>query len=127
MAVLSYLATQPLIALILILVLGLAAGKVRLFNISLGPAAVLFVALGLSALNPDIKLPPLLFQLGLAMFVYAIGLSAGAQFFAEFRTRGWRLNLFMAGLLLVVGVVCFLWSPGLGWMRLRARACLRAC
>ena len=114
MAVLSYLATQPLIALILILLLGLAAGKVRLFNISLGPAAVLFVALGLSALNPDIKLPPLLFQLGLAMFVYAIGLSAGAQFFAEFRTRGWRLNLFMAGLLLVVGVVCFLVVSGLG-------------
>ncbi|MDO5512834.1 aspartate:alanine exchanger family transporter [Corynebacterium sp.] len=102
---LDFLAAQPLVALIAILTVGLALGKIRVLGISLGAAAVLFVALGVSTANPDIQIPPLLYQLGLAMFVYAIGLSAGAAFFAEFRTRGWRLTLFMVVLLAtLVGV-----------------------
>ncbi|WP_231112712.1 aspartate:alanine exchanger family transporter [Corynebacterium pseudotuberculosis] len=99
---LDYLATQPLITLVLILALGLALGKIRLFGISLGAAAVLFVALALSTIHPALQLPPLIFQLGLAMFVYAIGLNAGAAFFAEFRHRGWKLTLYVIGLLVVL-------------------------
>lgn len=103
--VLDFLAAQPLIALIAILTVGLALGKIRILGISLGAAAVLLVALGLSTANPDIQIPPLLYQLGLAIFVYAIGLTAGAQFFAEFRSRGWRLTVFMLLLLAtLVGV-----------------------
>lgn len=103
--VLDFLAANPLIALVAILAVGLALGKVRFFGISLGAAAVLFVALGLSTANPDIQIPALVFQLGLAMFVYAIGLTAGEHFFAEFRFRGWRLTLFMILLLIaLVGV-----------------------
>lgn len=104
---LDYLATQPLLTLVLILAIGLLLGKIKMFGISLGAAAVLFVALALSTLNPDIALPPLIFQLGLAMFVYAIGLSAGADFFAEFRSRGWKLSLFMVLLLAAVAAACF--------------------
>lgn len=103
MPVLTYLAEQPLITLILILVVGLAAGKVKVLGISLGTAAVLFVAIALSAMNPAIQIPSLVFQLGLAMFVYAIGLTAGGQFFADFRIRGWRLSAF--ALVLVAGIV----------------------
>ncbi|AJK68065.1 putative transporter [Corynebacterium marinum DSM 44953] len=101
--VLDFLAANPLIALVAILAAGLALGKIRILGISLGAAAVLFVALGLSTANPDIQIPALVYQLGLAMFVYAIGLTAGEQFFAEFRSRGWRLTLFMV--LLLVGLV----------------------
>ena len=97
--VLEFLAAQPLVALVAILAVGLALGRIRVLGISLGAAAVLFVALGLSTANPDIQIPPLLYQFGLAMFVYAIGLTAGAQFFAEFRSRGWRLTVFMIALL----------------------------
>ncbi|WP_042622447.1 aspartate:alanine exchanger family transporter [Corynebacterium marinum] len=100
---LDFLAANPLIALVAILAAGLALGKIRILGISLGAAAVLFVALGLSTANPDIQIPALVYQLGLAMFVYAIGLTAGEQFFAEFRSRGWRLTLFMV--LLLVGLV----------------------
>ncbi|RNE48844.1 aspartate:alanine exchanger family transporter [Corynebacterium alimapuense] len=99
---LDFLALNPLIALITILAFGLALGKVRVFGISLGAAAVFFVALGLATANPEIQIPPLIFQLGLAMFVYAIGLSAGEQFFSEFRSRGWRLTVFMIGLLVAL-------------------------
>jgi len=103
--VLDFLVAQPLVALVAILTVGLALGKIRVLGISLGAAAVLFVALGLSTVDPGIQIPPLLYQLGLAMFVYAIGLTAGAQFFAEFRSRGWRLTLFMVALLAtLVGV-----------------------
>ena len=101
--VLDFLAANPLIALVAILAAGLALGKIRVLGISLGAAAVLFVALGLSTANPDIQIPALVYQLGLAMFVYAIGLTAGEQFFAEFRSRGWRLTLFMV--LLLIGLV----------------------
>lgn len=104
---LGYLATNPLLALALILAVGLALGKIRILGISLGAAAVLFVALGLATANPEIQLPPLLYQLGLAMFVYVIGLSAGPVFFREFATRGWKLTLFMIVLLVVL--------VGLGW------------
>ncbi|HKM24806.1 MAG TPA: transporter, partial [Corynebacterium sp.] len=68
---LDFLVAHPLVALIAILAVGLALGKIRVLGISLGAAAVLFVALGLSTAAPDIQIPPLLYQLGLAMFVYA--------------------------------------------------------
>nr|WP_304503556.1 aspartate:alanine exchanger family transporter [Corynebacterium lemuris] len=110
--VLDFLAANPLIALVAILAVGLALGKIRILGISLGAAAVLFVALGLSTANPDIQIPTLIYQLGLAMFVYAIGLTAGEQFFAEFRARGWRLTLFM--ILLLTGLV------GVGYAIIRA-------
>ncbi|WIM68154.1 aspartate:alanine exchanger family transporter [Corynebacterium breve] len=99
---LTFLASNPLLALALILALGLALGKVRAFGISLGAAAVLFVALGLATANPEIQIPPLVYQLGLAMFVYVIGLSAGPVFFREFARRGWKLTLFMLVLLVVL-------------------------
>lgn len=105
--VLDFLAEQPLVALIVILVAGLAVGKVKIWGISLGAAAALFVAIALSAFNPDIQIPPLIHQLGLALFVYAIGLSAGEQFFREFRTRGWRLTLFTAIAVVALGGLAY--------------------
>ena len=78
---LDFFAANPLIALAVILTVGLAIGKIRFLGISLGAAAVLFVALILSTLNPEIQIPAFVFQLGLAMFVYVIGISAGPAFF----------------------------------------------
>ncbi|MHA2788115.1 aspartate:alanine exchanger family transporter [Corynebacterium sp. S7] len=104
---LDYLATNPLLALAIMLALGLAIGKIQVFGVSLGAAAVLFVALGLATANPDIQIPSLVYQLGLAMFVYVIGLSSGPVFFREFKNRGWKLTVFM--LVMIVVLV------GLGW------------
>ncbi len=105
---LDFLAANPLIALVVILAIGLALGKIRVLGLSLGAAAVLFVALGLATANPEIQIPALVYQLGLAMFVYVIGLSAGPVFFREFRTRGWRLTVFM--ILLIIALAALAWA-----------------
>ena len=102
---LELLASSPLLALFAIMAIGLAIGKIKFFGISLGAAAAMFVALGLSTANPDIQIPPLVYQFGLAIFVYAIGLNFGPSFVREFATRGWKLTVFMIGMLvLLVGV-----------------------
>ena len=109
---LAFLAENPLFALALILAVGLGLGKIKIFGISLGAAMVLFVALGLATANPDIQIPPLLYQLGLAMFVYAIGLSAGPAFFREFKTRGWKVT--------VLGLAVIAVLTALAWVLIKA-------
>ena len=104
---LAFLAENPLIALVIILALGFAIGKIRLGGMSLGTAAILFVAIAFSTLDPNIQLPPIIFQFGLAIFVYAIGLTAGHAFFADFRERGWRMILFVV--VLLVGLMGMTW------------------
>lgn len=111
---LDFLAGNPLISLVVILALGLGLGKIRILGISLGAAAVLFVALGLATINPEIQIPPLVYQLGLAMFVYVIGLSAGPLFFRDFATRGWKLTLFLLAVLLGLSILAGVLIKGLG-------------
>ena len=104
----NLLASNPLLALFVIMAVGLAVGTIRVAGISLGAAAAMFVALGLSTANPDIQIPPLVFQLGLALFVYAIGLNYGSSFVREFRSRGWKLTVFMLAAL--VALVALSWA-----------------
>src|SRR5699024_9684115 len=54
----------------------------------------------------------IVYQLGLAMFVYVIGLSAGPAFFSEFAKKGWKLTIFM--LLLLATLI------GLAWVLIKS-------
>ncbi|HET7762396.1 MAG TPA: transporter, partial [Phycicoccus sp.] len=91
-AVFQLLADAPLLLLALLLALGAALGAVRVGGVHLGPAAVLFTALGLSAwaVSNSIKLdiPEVVGTFGLVLFTYTVGVVAGPQFFASLR-RGW--------------------------------------
>ena len=113
---LTFLAEQPLLTLFLIMAVGLAIGKINFFGISLGAAAAMFVALGLSAANPDIAIPPFVYQFGLAIFVYIIGLNFGRSFFQDFRRRGWKMSavvvifFFILAGLTVLFVRCLLYT-----------------
>ena len=92
---------------------GFALNRIRVARLSLGSAAILFVAIGLSTANPGIQLPPLLYQFGLALFVYCIGLAAGPAFFRTLRSRGLALNVIAAGLLVGLTALAFVlvrWS-----------------
>lgn len=96
----NLLIQNPLLLLFLVAALGYLLGRITIGGSSLGVAAVLFVGLAFGALHPDVKLPELVYQLGLVVFVYTIGISSGRQFFASLGRKGLRDNLFVVGLLL---------------------------
>lgn len=87
--------------------LGLLLGRVRIGSFKLGVAAVLFVGLGLSTLNPAITLPPIVYIIGLSMFVYTIGLEAGPDFFHSLKTTGLKHNLFAVGVIAATTAVAY--------------------
>jgi putative transport protein len=84
------MSNNPLLLLFVVAALGYLLGKVKIMGSSLGVAAVLFVGLGFGALDPNYNVPSLLFQLGIILFVYSIGLSSGPAFFNSFKSNGWR-------------------------------------
>lgn len=108
-AFLDFLAQQPLILLFAIIGLGYLFGSLRVAGVSLGVAGVLFAGLLLGAVRPELELPHLLYEIGLVLFVYCVGLQSGPGFFASFRQRGLRLNgvatgIVTAGALLALGL-----------------------
>jgi putative transport protein len=97
-------ADNPLLLLSLLLSVGSALGAVSIGRFSLGPAAVLFLALGLSAYDERLKLPAIIGSLGRALFAYSIGVSAGPSFFSALRTGGRVLTTVLVLLLAAGGV-----------------------
>lgn len=76
----EFLVDNPLFLLFFIAAIGYPLGRIKIRGSSLGVAAVLFVGLAIGALDPNLKLPDVLYQLGLVVFVYTIGLSSGPGF-----------------------------------------------
>lgn len=98
---LDLLLHNPLLLLFAVAGIGYPLGRVRVAGSSLGVAAVLFVGIAFGALHPDLKLPEIIYQLGLVLFVYTLGLSSGPAFFRSFGPRGLKANLLVLGMLLV--------------------------
>lgn len=92
---------NPLLLLFVVIAIGYPLGRITFRGSSLGVAAVLFAGLVVGALDADLKLPTIIYQLGLVLFVYTVGLSNGRGFFSAFRRQGIRDSL------VVVGVVSF--------------------
>lgn len=88
---------NPLLLLFVVSAIGYVLGRIRIGGVSLGVAAVLFVGLAFGALHPDLKLPEIIYLLGLVLFVYTIGLSSGPGFFASLQRKGLRDNLLVFG------------------------------
>jgi len=98
---LALLRDNPLLLLFLVAGTGFVIGRVRVFGVSLGVAAVLFAGLFFGALDPSLALPELVPFLGLVLFVYTIGLSSGPGFFASLAGRGLRNNGLAIAILVV--------------------------
>lgn len=77
--------------LLLIIILGELLGRVRLWSLSLGPSAIIFVALAFGHFGTT--LPQGIQTIGLAMFIYAVGLQAGPGFLSSFRRHGLAMAL----------------------------------
>jgi putative transport protein len=95
------LVDNPLLLLFVIAAISYPLGRVKIKGTSLGVAAVLFVSIAIGSLDPNLKLPDVVFTLGAVLFVYTLGLSGGPGFFASFRSKGLRDSLFVTAILLL--------------------------
>lgn len=102
-------AKNPVLLICLLLGIGSLIGGFRVRGIGLGPAAVLFLAIAFSAANANLMLPAIVGNVGLALFAYTIGLSAGPSFFATLR-KGSKMVMFTVAALVAAGGV----TVGLG-------------
>src|SRR5690554_6079267 len=93
------LLAQEMVVLFAILVIGSWLGQLSLRGITLGTAGVLFVALTFGHFG--LTVPAAVMDLGLVLFVYAVGLQAGPRFFRTFRRHGFQYILIA---LIVAGV-----------------------
>ncbi len=96
---------NPLLLLFAVIAIGYPVGRIKIHGVNLGLSAVLFVGIAIGAIHPDLKLPEIVYVLGLALFVYTIGIGSGPGFFASFRRKGLRDNLLVVGLLVLAALM----------------------
>ncbi|WP_217912774.1 aspartate:alanine exchanger family transporter [Miltoncostaea marina] len=108
-SVADLLADNTLLLLFLCLAAGSAAGMAAWHGYMLGPAAVLFTALALSAWDERLVLPPVLGQFGLAVFAYCVGAGSGSAFFGALRTS---LRLILGVGAVLAGLAAVTWAVG---------------
>ncbi|MFA5516711.1 MAG: TrkA C-terminal domain-containing protein [Desulfuromonadales bacterium] len=109
---------NPIFLLLLIIVLGEILGRLRFRALALGPSAIIFVALAFGHFG--FILPAGIQTIGLAMFIYAVGLQAGPAFLSSFRSHGLGMAL-TVGVMVVAGTAVtyaccrlFGFDPGTG-------------
>jgi putative transport protein len=97
----TLLEQQPMAALFLTIALGYLVGEINIKGFSLGVGAVLFVALAVGWFAPLSVPAAAVGTLGLALFLYAVGIQYGREFF-----RGWAsAEGRKANLLALIGVL----------------------
>src|SRR4051812_43291800 len=102
----AVLEQQPLMALFLTIAIGYVVGEVSIRGFSLGVGAVLFVALAVGWFAPKAAPAPMVGTLGLALFLYAVGIQYGKQFILGLTSAaGRRANLIALVGVLLAGVV----------------------
>lgn len=100
---------QPLMALFLTIAIGYLVGAINLKGFSLGAGAVLFVALAVGWFAPKSAPAPMVGTFGLAIFLYAVGIQYGKQFFQGLTSAdGIKANVMSLTGVLFSGVVCML-------------------
>ncbi len=86
MSWINTLFAEQMLVLFAILAIGSWIGQLSVKGISLGTAGVLFTALVFGHFG--LTVPKEIMELGLLLFVYAVGLQAGPRFFRTFRRHG---------------------------------------
>src|SRR6478609_3876342 len=102
----TLLEQQPLMAVFLTIAIGYLVGEINIKGFSLGVGAVLFVALGIGWFAPKSAPAPMVGTLGLALFLYAVGVQYGKQFIIGLTSAaGRRANIIALIGVLLSGVV----------------------
>lgn len=100
---------QPLVALFLTIAIGYLIGEINIKGFSLGVGAVLFVALAVGWFAPKSAPAPMVGTIGLALFLYAVGVQYGKQFFLGLTSAaGRRANVMALIGVLLSGLVSLL-------------------
>lgn len=106
-----FLIDNPLARLFLIIALGYGLGEVNWFGrFRLGVASVLFVGLGFGMWDSRFEFPPMISSLGLALFVYCVGLESGPGFFQNFKSNGLKSIAALIVALSAAFAVCLTFS-----------------
>src|SRR6478672_736140 len=105
----TLLEQQPLMALFLTIAIGYLVGEINIKGFSLGVGAVLFVALAMGWFAPKSAPAPMVGTLGLALFLYAVGIQYGKQFFIGLTSAaGRRANIMAVTGVMLAGAVSVL-------------------
>ncbi|MBE2233383.1 MAG: transporter [Anaerolinea sp.] len=103
--VVEFLVENSILLLFAVSAVGYAIGRIKIKGASLGVAAVLFVGLAVGALDPNLKLPTVVFELGLVLFVYTVGLASGPGFVASMTREGLRNNVAALAVLAIAALI----------------------
>ncbi|HEY5323277.1 MAG TPA: YidE/YbjL duplication, partial [Caldimonas sp.] len=111
----TLLEQQPLMTLFLTIAIGYLVGEINIKGFSLGVGAVLFVALAIGWFAPKAAPAGMVGTLGLALFLYAVGVQYGKQFFIGLTSAAGRRANFMALVgVFVAGIVSLLAAKAAG-------------
>ncbi len=111
----AFLEQQPMMALFLTIAIGYLVGEINIKGFSLGVGAVLFVALAMGWFAPKSVPAAMVGTLGLALFLYTVGVQYGKQFFTGLTSRaGRRANLIGLSGVLFAGAVSLLLMKTIG-------------
>lgn len=116
-AIFSLLAENQVLLLFILVGAGMALGHLKIRGIGLGAAAVLFIAIAVSAwgltYGAELKVAHDIGVLGLALFAFAIGVNSGPNFFHMMRTAGGPI-LGMLAVLIAAGGAAYAVGSALG-------------
>jgi putative transport protein len=105
----DFLSQNTIALLFLTIGFGYLLSKVEFKGVGLGVASVLFVGLAVGAFGEGrFKVPDVVGQLGLLLFVYTVGLQSGPGFFRILRQRGISLTLLVIFSICAVAVIASL-------------------
>jgi putative transport protein len=111
----TLLESQPMMALFLTIAIGYLVGEINIKGFSLGVGAVLFVALFMGWFAPKSVPAAMVGTLGLALFLYTVGVQYGKQFFLGLTSAaGRRANMMALVGVLLAGAVSIVFVKAMG-------------
>lgn len=108
----SNLMNHPVFVLFSVVALGLIIGRITLYGVSLGSAAVMFVALIYG--HYGVTLSQTVTSVGLVLFVYCVGIGAGSRFFSTLKQSGVQLGIISCAVVAVGGIATAISASMLG-------------
>lgn len=111
---LKALSENTLLLIFLIILIGNYLGGLKWKGVNLGPSAIFLTAIAFGHFG--VQAPRIILELGLALFVYAIGIQVGANFFRNFRRDGLHMMgvafaMISSGLVITILIAYFRHLP----------------